>query len=472
MDLKLTEQEKNALKSALQRERAPSVPKPPVSRTIPVSSSTRDTPKTSSSTGATQQKISRFNDLESVTVSLSSKPKPWKDTELKNIKITHVTQLPATEAIAIGIEVVQSLRNQKVSSKVIDQLLSLATSLFSPSSISTTPSHLLKPIPDTVGNKIRNSECDPTNHNEQMAQQLAEKLKKVKGRIEKASEGEDTTKLRELEAKLNAQLNDLEGVDGSGKEINNMDDAYAYTYLAAYIMRLAGKTAAAWVDRLEMAKTRFNSWYDCDSTVLDSLDIEVDTAERIREGMARRPDCIATWVLWSAYNENENDRMDQNDTGMLRYLVTQMYSYTGMHSYASIMQLQIEHNVSFKFLLEELNCPVTRKAVYEVADIIRHHEVTEAHPERKTYFRYARVWDSGFFVNLQSKNCAVLGYTVAKARKMLSASTSVSDPTQAYAFKNMDDKIKSSLDVVADKLYEKIMAMATQDKESGSIWRT
>nr|DAF42386.1 TPA_asm: N [Pelargonium radula virus 1] len=482
MSVTLTAQEREAIKASLAVMKS----KPSTSRNVVTTAPrniTRDVikPAAGASKGkeedgkkasAPVKRISRFGDLESVTVSLSTRPKPWKDAEIKSIKITEVTQLSITEAIAIGTEMMGSIRAGKVTSQTVDQILSLAVSIFSPSSINNEASHLLNPLPDKLGTIIRQSETEPTKPSEVAAGGLMEQLEKVRSRINRAKAGADVSKLRELEDRLNGQLNNLEtGAANDRDQINNVDDAYAYTYLAAYMMRLAGKTSAAWVDRLEMAKTRFHSWYDCESSILDHIDVEAEQAERIREGMARRPDSISTWVLWAAYNENENSLMNQNDSGMLRYLVTQMYSYTGMHAYASVMQLQVEHNVTFKFLLEELNCPVTRKAVYEIADIIRNHEITEQHSDRKTYFRYARVWDSGFFVNLQSKNCTVLGYTVAKARKMLSSSTTLSDPTQAFAFKNLDEKIKSSLDTVADRLYEKIMAVSTQDEESGSIWK-
>nr|DAF42332.1 TPA_asm: N [Lotus corniculatus virus 1] len=475
MTTEFTQDELNALRATLNTERGARTAKLHTAtskHTQPPPRVTQQSKPRETAQPPVVKKESQFKDLTSVTVSLTSKPKPWKDSEIKSIRIANVKQLDPTEAIAIGTEAITSIRNGKVTSRTIDQLLALAVSIFSPSSVSSTPNYTLIPLPDSIGNRVREADCDLTSQIEMAANELTERIYKVKTRIDKTSaQGGNVEKLQELEAKLSKQLADIKENGTNDTNINIDEDAYAYTYLAAYIMRLAGKTAAVWADKLELAKSRFNTWYGGEPTVLDNIDIDAETAEKIREGMARRPDCIATWVLWAAYNENENPKMDSNDSGMLRYLVTQMYSYTGMHAYASIMQLQIEHNVTFSFLLDELNCPVTRKAVHEIADIIRHHEVTEVHSDRKTYFRYARVWDSGYFVNLQSKNCTVLGYTVAKTRKMLSSNSVTSDPTQAYAFKGMDEKLKTSLNAVADRLYDKIMAHATQDEESGDVWK-
>ncbi|DBA37042.1 TPA_asm: N [Ilex alphacytorhabdovirus 1] len=410
-----------------------------------------------------------YSDLADITVSLSNAPKVWNDSDINNIQIVDVSQLPADSIISLGSDMLDELNGTKISSDTIDIILSLAVSMFKPGSSSNAMDYVLKPIPPTMGHKLRGIEIEPESIADKERTELQEKIERAQRVQRTAKKEEDRKQAEQLEADLKRQMEELSGEDEDEK-LENSDIIMAYTYLAAYLMRLPGKTSEVWLEKMETAKTRFNAWYDCESTILEDFSMTVDTAEKLRDGFARRPDALATWLLWLSYNENENKEITPVSLGMLRYMALQMYTYTGMHAYASIMALSVENNITFDVLLQELLCPATKKAINEVANIIRHYELTERNPKRKTYFRYARNWDSGYFLNLQSKNCTILGYTVAKTRKMLSASSAISDPTQAFAFRNMDDKLKSSLDSVADKLYSLILARSTKDEESGSIW--
>ncbi|QVU21443.1 nucleocapsid protein [Actinidia cytorhabdovirus JS27] len=412
-----------------------------------------------------------FADLADVTVSLTNAPKVWSDNDIKNIQIVGVEQLNVTDMIAAGEDMMASINNEKITSSTIDTIVSLACSILVPGSNANSAVYALTPLPSTIGLKLKTIELELRSRASDEADKLRAKISRAQRMQERATNEDEKTKAAELEARLQAQMDAIGDNDGED-DMKQKEDAFAYSYLAAYIMRLPGKTPDVWADKLSVAKTRFNTWYDCDDSALDSIEIGSDAAEKIREGLARRPDALATWLLWVAYNENENNKMTPVTVGLMRYLACQMYSYTGMHAYSSIMTLSVDHNMTFDVLLRELLCPATQKALYEVANIIRKYELTEKSNGRKTYFRYAKNWDSGYFINLQSKNCTILGYTVAKARKMLSSTSNMADPTQAFAFRNMDEKLKQSLDKVADKLYDLIMSRATQDETSGIIWYT
>ncbi|XP_011029863.1 PREDICTED: uncharacterized protein LOC105129477 isoform X2 [Populus euphratica] len=161
-----------------------------------------------------------------------------------------------------------------------------------------------------------------------------------------------------------------------------------------------------------------------------------------------------------AYNENEGN-IDRRSSSMLDYLAGRVFSYTGMKAYQLTMDIQKSTMCDMSTLLSELKCPLTRQAVLAIEDVLRHEKL----PNQKAYFRYSRVFDPGYFSNLQTKKCPALVYLLAKTYKEISTSTSeASDPLSIYGIRNVGDRLKESLDEVAARLVNKISKSTVNHK--------
>ncbi|KAK4851250.1 hypothetical protein QYF36_013633 [Acer negundo] len=201
---------------------------------------------------------------------------------------------------------------------------------------------------------------------------------------------------------------------------------------------------------------RFKGWYAAGHNVIDSFQLEESMANSIKQAFVRRSGVINTWVMWVAYNENETE-MGMNNKRLMEYLSGQVFQYTGMHALTLTLAIQQVTKCDMGFLLGELNCPMTRQAVQAIDHLLQNHELVKEKPGRKTYFRYARLRDSDYFLEIQSKKCPQLVYVVAKTLKNVSPTGASSDPTQIYCIKNMGEVWKKRLDGVADRLSELLM---------------
>ncbi|UTQ50590.1 MAG: nucleocapsid [Cirsium cytorhabdovirus 1] len=155
--------------------------------------------------------------------------------------------------------------------------------------------------------------------------------------------------------------------------------------------------------------------------------------------------------------------------GMLEYLGLQVFSYQGMHALTQVLALHQLSKIPLRDLLMELDSPLTRDGLKEIANIIRNHERTNRAPDRTTYFRYARVWDTKYFAQLQSKTCIPLLYVAAVAVRDASPNAS-SDPTQIYALQNIGATMKQALDRVAAEITKFVVEKSYSDARSGKAW--
>ncbi|DAF42284.1 TPA_asm: N [Asclepias syriaca virus 1] len=414
-----------------------------------------------------KQQESKYGDLDSVKVTLNNAPKVWNDKDLKSIKIYEVSQLSRDDILRLGNHVFNSIAEGTFTTSDVDIILALAVSLLEPGCDSNNPVYILEPLPEGYGNAFKDVNIARSEARAESLSEAANTLNRLREQHSTA-EGESKKKLAGVISRLEARVASEE--TQTDLPVSNAEDVFIFPYAAAYMMRLYGKTPDVWSEKIELAKRRAATWYDMSEENMEIFSVTSEQAMIIRESMSRKPEIVSTWVMWCAYAENNSSRLAQSSFGMLKYLANQMFAYTAMHAYSFVIQIQAETGVSFKLLLTELDCPATRAGVREIANIIRTYELTEAHPNRKTYFRYARVWDSGYFSSIQTSNCKMLAYVVAKVRKSLSTQ-GMSNPTDIYALKSLDSKLMGTLDVVADNLYDMIIRNTTEDEESGSIWK-
>ncbi|DAF42339.1 TPA_asm: N [Nymphaea alba virus 1] len=400
----------------------------------------------------------KYADVGAITVSIAHKVMVWDDKHLESIRIYDIAPLPAVEAVRYGKYMMNCLETgMGLDSRLLSIILMLAVSLRDPDELRQ---YLMK-IPSVKGNRnARPLEIPPV---EEVDEDLDDESKALMEAIKKKSnKGKDKSALSDLskEGETSEPVAEMEG--------DLTEHASAYSFLAAYLLRLSSRTVDNVFTNLAKAAVRYKGWYERGQIVLEELKVEKTRLEALREVMARRPDVANTWVYWLAKSENDPS-LGRQQKGLLDYLGIQIFAYQGMHAVTQIIALQQTCKVPMDVVLRELDSPITRAGVMEVYNIIKNYEKTDIHPNRTTYFRYARVWDTGYFLNVQSKNCAPLVYLAAKTLKAVS-SNSLSDPTQIFAVQNIGSAMKERLDRVSDKFSHMLLASATTDDSSGTIW--
>ncbi|DBA37215.1 TPA_asm: N [Utricularia alphacytorhabdovirus 1] len=402
----------------------------------------------------------KFDDLNSLDLTVSRQLGAWKDENFFGVRVYDVSMLSSDEAVVMGRSVVESINSHAITAATVQGLLQLAVSLRSTADLSA---YLLTDINDRMTNKITLSQEmmqtvqeDESDLDAQQLEQLNQLLRRKKGG-------------RSVEERLKNKLHGEGSSMGDGVSVSKEAEAAAYAYMAGFMLRLQCRDPEGVVASFETAKNRFLGFFDEGREILDSVVPTAESMHMIKEIISRKPEIASTWIAWAAYAENEKALVKQ-DRGLLEYLALQVFAYQGMHVVVQILSIYEITQYPLGDLLKELDCRMTRAAVLEVHRILRDHQKSNKNPGRKHYFRYARVWDEGYFSQVQSKRCAHLLYVAAKTVKDLGVNTD-SDPTQIYALKHLSDTVKAQLDVVAGRLLAIVIA-SDNDKESASrIWK-
>ncbi|WAB68507.1 nucleocapsid protein [Daphne virus 1] len=423
--------------------------------------------KTNIAPASAVKTLPRYDDLETVKVTINNAPKAWDDADLSKIKIYTVRKLKTSEIIRLGKSVFDRIEQETFTTSDVDIILSLAVSILEPGCDPNKPTYILTELPASMGSRFKEVVTSISeSRNESLSSAMAS-VAKLRSRLENEPDEERKAVIQAAMEKIEGKMAEM-GEDDV--PIDDLRSAFIYPFLAAYILRLYAKTPDSWTDKMSLAKQRAATWYDIQLDLLNEISISKVQAGLIREALARKPEICSTWVMLCAHAENNPKHLSVSSLGILKYMALQMFAYTAMHAYSFVVQIQAETGVSFKILLSELDCPATRSGVREIANIIRRYELTEAHPNRKTYFRYARVWDPGYFSHVQTSNCKMLAYVAGKVLGSLS-SKGMTNPTDVYALKGLDVKLISTLDQVSDNLYNLLIKSTTNDEESGSSWK-
>uniref|UniRef100_A0A6M2F110 Uncharacterized protein n=1 Tax=Populus davidiana TaxID=266767 RepID=A0A6M2F110_9ROSI len=397
----------------------------------------------------------QYGDLSGVRiVSGNLLPKTWSDSELSKINTYNVKQLDSAQSMIVGSALLMEIRNDKVSKDLLYKILLLAISLPLPGG--DVDAHLLTPPPDGYGTQSMEASIDTENNqDDEFAEAEAELLAMIKEREKKKNQKKATSSIANVLENLDVKGGD-EGEDNRKRDMS----ACAYCCLAAHLLRLAIKTPESFLRSIENFKARYQGWYDDGSDILVNLELTAEFATSLRQALERDRRLVNTWVMWVAYNENEGN-MDRRNSSMLDYLAGQVFSYNGMKGYQLTMDIQRATMCDMSTLLSELKCGLTRQAVLDIEDVLRHEKL----PNRKTYFRYSRVFDPGYFSNLQTKKCRALVYVLAKTYKEISTSTSeASDPLSIHELRNLGDPLKQTLDQASANLVNMISKSTVNHK--------
>ncbi|AYC54265.1 putative N protein [Cytorhabdovirus fragariarugosus] len=414
--------------------------------------------------------MKKYAELDNINVLVSRSTSEWKDSDFNTLSVYQIDHLNTDDAVLFGEAMMTAISEDTITADTLNMMLRLAVSLrstaaaedymlVSPNDVLT--STILSSKPTVNSNRNASEDADP-----ELQEMLESEMKKTSSKPGKKKGGKKST-AAEVAIKM------AQRVRATPKQDNIQSDktqqAAAYSYIAAYLMRMQCRQPEQVVGSIVNVMNRYNGFYDGGSDVFDNLDLTVSALEKMRDVIARKPEITGTWVAWVAYNEN-TQKLVKQDRGLLEYLAIQVFAYQGMHVVVQVLAIHQITKIPMGLLLREMDCQMTRSAVMEIFKILRDFQPNDVHQNRSTYFRYARVWNEGYFARVQSKNCPQLLYLAAKTVKDLSPN-STSDPTQIFAVKNMSASMREVLDSVSKKLLALISQHADNDKEAGSIWK-
>ncbi|DBA36946.1 TPA_asm: N [Artemisia alphacytorhabdovirus 3] len=415
----------------------------------------------------------KYQDLNDVTISVARSAATWNDDHFKQIKIFDLEHLSEDDSVLFGQSVFRSIATDEITSDTIFMMLYLAISCRSTMSVDhylmdkppgmTTLLEHNKPIVEAPNDNTIDEADSTIDEIFGMfaAQKPADKNEQRDGKKKKKGASYVEATVAAARASTSA---------GTKSETDKRYMAAAYSYMAAYLMRLQCRNPdEKTLEAAEKAKTRYAGFYDSGKAIVETLDLTTDAMKSIRDVLARKPEVTSTWVAWVAYNENEKNMVKQ-DIGLLEYLATQVFSYQGMHVVTQTLAIHQITAVPIGMLLREMDCQMTRSAVVEIYNIVKNYHKNEKHPDRSTYYRYSRVWNEGYFSKVQSKSCAQLLYLAAKIVKEIGNNNN-SDPTKIHAIKDLSESAKERLNRVADNIIEFIWSQADEDDQAGNAWK-
>ncbi|WOZ13917.1 nucleocapsid protein [Chelidonium yellow mottle associated virus] len=401
---------------------------------------------------------SKYSGADDLGISTGRPVSVWTSGNETRIRIYDVKTLDATEACKYGGYMMDRLSTGRdIDADLAKIMLSLAVSMKNPDDLRT----FLLSAPKRDKQYL-----------------MEHKLKAVTvtndGGAEDPSEAEALARLAAVNAsdEVQEQVNNAQNGTPHKDERDFNEDVKAsfFSFVAGYMLRIQTRQVDNVYANYSKSRERFAGWYDEGAIMFEDWDVQKDSITKLKAVMTRKPEITGTWVMWLANTENEVE-LNKQPRGLLEYIGLQIFAYQGLHIMNQLLHLKALSKAPMGMLLRQLDCPVTRDGVREVYNIIMNLEVTTKAPNRKTYFRYARVWNDGYFTQIRSQTCAPLLYTVAKVVKEIDTD-SKSDPTQIYAIQNIGAALKVRLDEAATKLTEMLITQTTQDIESGDIWQS
>ncbi|DBA37176.1 TPA_asm: N [Rose alphacytorhabdovirus 1] len=408
----------------------------------------------------------KYADIDNLTLSLGKKAEKWAPGDERKIKIYNVTQLKDDVCVSYGTYMIQCLSSgSDIDSDLLNLMLCLAVSMRDPDDVN----NYLLSKPERSG-KTSMSFIPKTLMISDQADSDGKEEQDLINRLNKIGKGEESRESDEVEKSADRNATGFENDDEVSEDLTVAERAAVYAYMAGYLMRLQCRQTENVHSNLSAAKERFKGWYARGADLIDSSGITRQSLESLKGVISRRPEIVGTWVMWLAHTENEV-KLNRQPRGLLEYIGLQIYAYQGLHVVTQILTIKQLSKYRLGALLRQLDCPLTREGVMEVYNLIKNHEVTEANPERKTYFRYARVWSDGYFLRIRSKDCAPLLYTAARVVKEITPNLK-SDPTKIYALQNLGAALRETLDAAALRLVKTLMDTSTLDAGSGDMWQT
>lgn len=225
------------------------------------------------------------------------------------------------------------------------------------------------------------------------------------------------------------------------------------TFLSAYTMRLFIKQSQNMEKSWTHMKNRFIGFFRENEPAI--REVPAASWVNLKTYLTSCRKYQVTWVRMIALAEDTLDPATDS-FGMLRYLGTLVFGYSGMHAYSLLCHLAHATNLEkdYGYLLNAMDCNKTAKACSQIYEIITKYGNPEK-PE-KSFFKYARMFGPQYFMYLQTKNCPQFVYLVVSILKRFASHSIDQDPANIVGLDSISSTTKTYLKAMAMSISSEI----------------
>ncbi|DBA36683.1 TPA_asm: N [Justicia betacytorhabdovirus 1] len=225
-------------------------------------------------------------------------------------------------------------------------------------------------------------------------------------------------------------------------------------FLAAYLMKLLVKPVTNVLLGVENMRRRYLSFYPEVGEV--TVNLEKEGLERLRARLASDHKILASWIYHTAYYEYKTNATEV-DAGIVRFLANLQFSFNGMTAYGLFRELLIATGEDPAEWLVKLWTSQTKRAIQVIFKILNEHEsiIIEDKTEKRSWlFKYARLLDPQYFLDIQPSQCVSLIYLMVKCLGHYKSYSALANPEKIAVLTRLGVSQKEYLDSHAEILTE------------------
>nr|DBA36787.1 TPA_asm: N [Sesamum betacytorhabdovirus 1_Ses] len=232
-------------------------------------------------------------------------------------------------------------------------------------------------------------------------------------------------------------------------------------FCAAFCIRALVKKSSSVKTSWENLGARYRTFYGRTMHPTFSKPAEESKIDDLKEKLNADPMIATTWIL--AFNKIETSANQKtNRFKMIRYLCILPLAYSGMHAIKLFLEVREKLSCKYYWLEEKLYCPFTGKAILQINEIFQNWYPTDDDTKQTQYFKYARLFDSGFYQSLQTRKALSLIYVLVQIMKESGDITPGSDPSQIHDLDQVKGRRKDFLDNLATGILNKMPELQSE----------
>ncbi|QYF49875.2 MAG: putative nucleocapsid protein [Alphanucleorhabdovirus xinjianensis] len=263
------------------------------------------------------------------------------------------------------------------------------------------------------------------------------------------------------------QLDATPSTQASNETDDETTQAKAIGFLCCTLIRLINRTPESYLRALPQIKMSFGKFYGEQSVTVSSFAPSMQALSAIATGLSTYRHCANTISLWLATAEAEVSKSSRN-FGLFRYLLFQHCEMVGMQLYKLTMQiLAALPEMNPAEFLESVRVNDSKKGISTIYKIVRELDNPSRNP--KTYYwKYAKLVDSTFFLNLSMSRNLLLGYVLALIMndQGLVTGNEYSNPKNIKALEAVQGVMKQRAETLADN-FSKIYRVLEEERGTG-----
>lgn len=221
-------------------------------------------------------------------------------------------------------------------------------------------------------------------------------------------------------------------------------------FLAAYSLRLFTKTQKNMVQSWGHMNTRYTSFFRSYATV--PMEVPENSWVVLKSHLTDSRKLMTTWIKLVSMTENVLSPSEE-DSGLLKYLATIVFAYSGMHAYSLFMHLHLKSRIPVDSLLNDMDTPATSDATLGIFTIATEYESNES-VRRTPFFKYARLFGQQ---TVQTKACPEFVYLVVKLLKCYVDFKEEQDPINIVGLDAVSAYYKRFFDYMTKSIHDKNM---------------